>query len=195
PGAGRLEGRLCRRQPRRHPWAADRPDDGQRHGAARADLARLVRLRAAGRVSDGLPGVLRQRAPHDVRSRDRRRRTLMAQVGTLAAGGEYPPGGDLVVRRIAGSHLAVALVALFVGGLFGALQAFNYAGVKLYQPINEALPAPLTLNYYQGLTAHGVLMVLVHTTFFIMAFLIWVTARALRQPLVTPRLAWAAFVV
>lgn len=97
------------------------------------------------------------------------------------------------MRRIAGGHLTVGLVTLFLGGLFGAMQALNYAGVNLYGPINEALPAPLTLNYYMGLTGHGVLLALVHTTFFIMAFLIWATQRALGLPFYSLALERVAF--
>lgn len=82
-------------------------------------------------------------------------------------------------------HLLIAFVALFVGGLFGPLQALNRWGVQVY-PV-------LGITYYQGLTLHGVLVALVWTTFFICGFLIFVTVRSLDRPLVSAGAAWLAF--
>ena len=91
-------------------------------------------------------------------------------------------------RRLAGAYLAVAIVALFSGTTLGLFQALEHAGVNLYPALQ-----PVLRSYYQGLTLHGVLNVLVWTTFFICGFLPLVTGRALQRPLASPALAWATF--
>lgn len=88
--------------------------------------------------------------------------------------------------RLAAAYLVVALVALLGGVLTGLLQALEHAGLNLYPAF-----APVIRSYYHGLTLHGVLNVLVYTTFFISGFLPWITARALATPLVGP--TWSAF--
>ncbi len=92
------------------------------------------------------------------------------------------------VNRLAGAYILVALVALFGGVATGLFQALEYAGVDLYPHL-----APVVRSYYHGLSIHGVLNVLVWTTFFICGFLQFITARALAVPLAAPRLAWATF--
>jgi cytochrome c oxidase subunit I len=94
-------------------------------------------------------------------------------------------------KRVAAANLAVALAALAVGGLMGILQILSYNGIDLYRVIRPVLPG----GYYQGLTVHGVLNVLVFTTFYIMGFLSFIAARAFDRPLASPRLAWAAFAI
>lgn len=84
-------------------------------------------------------------------------------------------------------HLLVAVAALAIGGLFGPLQALNRMGINLYPFFG--------INYYQGLTLHGVLVALVWTTFFICGFLIFVTVRALERPLISLGAGWAAFIL
>lgn len=89
-------------------------------------------------------------------------------------------------HRLAGINIGIAFLALAVGGLMGVLQALEYNGINLY-------PGLKTLglqSYYQGLTIHGVLNVLVFTTFYIMGFLSFITAHAFDRPLNRP-LAWA----
>lgn len=90
-------------------------------------------------------------------------------------------------NRLVRGYLIVALIALAVGGLFGPLQALNWAGLDLYGLI------PGLRSYYQGLSLHGTLLVLVWTTFFIGGFLLFVTRQSLGQPLPRPGLAWATF--
>ena len=68
-------------------------------------------------------------------------------------------------RRFIGWQLAIALVALAVGVLFGPLQSLEHAKINLYPFL-----APLIQTYYQGLTLHGVLTALVFTTIFITGF-------------------------
>ncbi|GIN56220.1 cytochrome c oxidase subunit I [Lederbergia ruris] len=66
-------------------------------------------------------------------------------------------------RKLALSNIIVAYIAFIIGTFCGLLQVF----VR-----NDALDLPTWLDYYQILTAHGVLLALIYTTFFIFAFLI-----------------------
>jgi len=91
-------------------------------------------------------------------------------------------------NRLTGAYLAVALVALFGGVVTGLFQALEHAGLDLYPRL-----APVIRSYYHGLSLHGVLNVLVWTTFFICGFLPFMTARALGMPLASRPLAWATF--
>ena len=63
--------------------------------------------------------------------------------------------------RLSKSYLFVAFAALLVGGILGLLQGLNRAGL---------LELPTWLNYYQVLTAHGLLLVLVLTAFFTIGY-------------------------
>lgn len=90
--------------------------------------------------------------------------------------------------RLTSAYLIVALVALFGGVVTGLLQALEHTGIDLYPAV-----APLIKSYYHGLSIHGVLNVLVFTTFFIMGFLIFITTRAFDTPLAHRGLGWAAF--
>ncbi len=92
------------------------------------------------------------------------------------------------MTRLTGAFLIVALAALLGGVLTGVLQALEHAGLDLYPWV-----APLIRSYYHGLTLHGVLNVLVWTTFFIAGFLPFITVRALDTPLFSLRLGWATF--
>lgn len=88
--------------------------------------------------------------------------------------------------RIGFAHIIVACAVLFVGALFGMLQALVRSG---------AIDVPTSPSYYQYLTAHGILMALVFTTFFILGFLVSGTARALGEPFspVARNLCWTGF--
>lgn len=92
-------------------------------------------------------------------------------------------------KSIAGWNILVAFLALALGGLMGVLQVLQYNGIDLYRPIRAILPG----GYYQGLTLHGVLNVLVFTTFYIMGFLTFVTAKAFDRPLASKGMAWFTF--
>jgi cytochrome c oxidase subunit 1 len=92
-------------------------------------------------------------------------------------------------NRVAGLNILVAFLALGLGGLMGVLQVLQYNGIDLYKPIKAILPG----GYYQGLTLHGVLNVLVFTTFYIIGFLTFVTARSFDRPLVNRGLTWFTF--
>jgi cytochrome c oxidase subunit 1 len=102
-----------------------------------------------------------------------------------------PGPGPLAVtadRRLTGAHLAVALVALLLGVVVGVFQALEHGGLDLYPWLQ-----PVIRSYYHGLTLHGVLNVLVFTTFFICGFVPFLTARALARPLWSRRLGWLTF--
>jgi cytochrome c oxidase subunit 1 len=90
-------------------------------------------------------------------------------------------------HKLAGWNILIAFLALAVGGLMGVLQVLEYNGINLYTPLRPALPG----GYYQGLTLHGVLNVLVFTTFYIIGFLTFISAKAFGRPLASPKLAWA----
>mgnify|MGYP006315083137 FL=1 len=66
-------------------------------------------------------------------------------------------------RKLALWNIGVAYIAFLIGTLCGLLQVFIR---------NDALKLPSWLDYYQILTAHGVLLALIFTTFFIFAFFI-----------------------
>jgi cytochrome c oxidase subunit 1 len=93
-------------------------------------------------------------------------------------------------KRLTAAYLMVAHVALFIGVVLGLFQALEYAGINLYPWLT-----PLIQSYYHGLSLHGVLNVLVWTTFFISGLLTFVTVHALGIPLQGMTLGWAAFVV
>ncbi|MBS4209419.1 cbb3-type cytochrome c oxidase subunit I [Bacillus sp. FJAT-50079] len=63
--------------------------------------------------------------------------------------------------RFTRTYMIVAFIALLVGGTLGLLQGLERAGV---------LQLPSWFNYYQVLTAHGVLLVLVLTAFFTIGY-------------------------
>src|SRR5690625_282939 len=59
------------------------------------------------------------------------------------------------------TYLSVSFIALFIGGVLGLLQGLERAGL---------LQLPVWLNYYEVLTAHGVLLVLVFTATFVVGY-------------------------
>ena len=59
------------------------------------------------------------------------------------------------------SYISVAFIALLLGGFLGLLQGLNRAGL---------LELPSWLNYYQVLTAHGLLLVVVLSAFFTIGY-------------------------
>ncbi len=66
-------------------------------------------------------------------------------------------------RKLALWFIAVAYIAFLIGTLMGLLQVFIR---------NDALNLPSWVDYYQILTAHGVLLALIFTTYFIFGFFI-----------------------
>ena len=90
-------------------------------------------------------------------------------------------------KRLTGAHLLVAHVALLGGIVTGLLQGLEPAGFEF-----PASPY-LLQSYYHSVSVHGVLNVLVWTTFFICGFLPFISARAYGMPLVSPGLGWFTF--
>ncbi|MCJ8008403.1 b(o/a)3-type cytochrome-c oxidase subunit 1 [Lederbergia wuyishanensis] len=90
-------------------------------------------------------------------------------------------------RKLALWNIGVAYIAFIIGTFCGLLQVF----VR-----NNSLDLPTWLNYYQILTAHGVLLALIFTTFFIFAFLIAGMSKSLGGfgPKVN-LFAWLGFIV
>ncbi|MFN7961170.1 MAG: cbb3-type cytochrome c oxidase subunit I [Thermoanaerobaculia bacterium] len=86
--------------------------------------------------------------------------------------------------RLEISHFAVAIAAFAVGAVMALLQALSRAEV--------AVPFRSEKMYYLSVTAHGVLMALVFTTFFIMG-LGYVVARSTLGKLRGEGLAWISF--
>jgi cytochrome c oxidase subunit I len=86
--------------------------------------------------------------------------------------------------RLAGTHMGVAIGAFGVASSMGILQALSVADVDFPQR-SESL-------YYMSVTAHGVLMALVFTTFFIMGLGYLLAQEALGR-IVGRRTAWFAF--
>ncbi|MBI4545789.1 MAG: cbb3-type cytochrome c oxidase subunit I [Gemmatimonadetes bacterium] len=87
--------------------------------------------------------------------------------------------------RLALAHFWVAFGAFGVAALMAVMQAMSRA--------NAALPFRSPGIFYLSVTAHGVLMALVFTTFFIMGLGYVVARTALQRPLAGERLGWVAF--
>ncbi|OZM55985.1 cytochrome C [Lottiidibacillus patelloidae] len=84
-------------------------------------------------------------------------------------------------------HLVIAFVALFLGAVAGLLQTLVRSG---------SITLPAGIGYYQLLTAHGVLLGLVFTTFFIIGFLIAGLSKTTGTLTVKARrLGWSGFLL
>jgi cytochrome c oxidase subunit 1 len=91
----------------------------------------------------------------------------------------------LTARRLVLAHLWVAFAVFALAVVLGAWQMWA----------RSPLPAPFhtPANYYLSVTAHGVSMAYVLTTFFIMGFGYFVAETALGRALPGKAWAWAAF--
>ncbi|CAM4240466.1 b(o/a)3-type cytochrome-c oxidase subunit 1 [Lederbergia lenta] len=90
-------------------------------------------------------------------------------------------------RKLVLWNINVAYIAFIIGTFCGLLQVFIR---------NDALELPKWLDYYQILTAHGVLLALIYTTFFIFAFLIAGMSKTLGSFGTKVHLfAWLGFIV
>jgi len=76
-------------------------------------------------------------------------------------------------------YLGVAFASLFIGGSLGPFQSLEHAGVNLYPQLQTIG----IQSYYQGLTLHGILNVLVFTTFFIVGLMTFTTVHSLKRDL------------
>lgn len=88
-------------------------------------------------------------------------------------------------KRLATAHIGVAVGAFGIAAFMALMQALSRAQLDL--PFRSAS------IYYLSVTAHGVLMALVFTTFFIMGLGVAFTTSALERPLRMPRLGWLSF--
>lgn len=70
-------------------------------------------------------------------------------------------GANVEDAKIAKSYLSVAFIAVLIGGILGLIQGLNRAGL---------LDLPAWLNYYQVLTAHGILLVVVFSATFTIGY-------------------------
>ncbi len=94
-------------------------------------------------------------------------------------------GIGLEDARITRTYLFVSFTALLLGGVLGLLQGLNRAGL---------LELPTWFNYYQVLTAHGVLLVLVLTAFFTIGYFYAALSHTLDGLLPKVRkMAWIGF--
>ena len=87
---------------------------------------------------------------------------------------------------LAAAHIAIAVAAFAVAAFMGLLQALSIADIHF--------PFRSESFYYISVTAHGVLMALVFTTFFIMGFG-YVLAQELLGRIVGEKAGWFAFVL
>jgi cytochrome c oxidase subunit I len=87
--------------------------------------------------------------------------------------------------RLSLAHFWVAVLAFGVASMMAFMQALSRASLDL--------PWRSAKLYYLSVTAHGVLMALVFTTFFIMAFGYVVVSRTLDQEPTGMKLAWTGF--
>lgn len=89
-------------------------------------------------------------------------------------------------RNIIMAFIGLSIVAILLGVIAGVLQLMQRSGW---------ITLPGWMTYYQLLTAHGVLLALVFTTFFIMGFLYSGVTRTLdgRMPKITRTLSWIGF--
>ncbi|MEW9702191.1 cbb3-type cytochrome c oxidase subunit I [Paenibacillus sp. SI8] len=93
---------------------------------------------------------------------------------------------DLKDGKLVVAHIIVAFIALLIGGIAGLLQTMVKSGtIKL----------PYGIGYYELLTAHGVLMAIVFTTYFIIGFLYSGVSYTLGGKLlpIVNRMGWLGF--
>ncbi|WP_081927593.1 b(o/a)3-type cytochrome-c oxidase subunit 1 [Halobellus rufus] len=86
--------------------------------------------------------------------------------------------------KVVQASFAVAFIALGIGALFGVVQALHRT---------DFLRIIDSVDYYTLLTAHGVLLALVFTIFFLVGLFTWAVARSFDRPLPDIRLTWAWF--
>ena len=91
----------------------------------------------------------------------------------------------MIARRLVLSHLWVAFVTFAAACCLGVWQMW----------VRSPLAAPLNTpeHYYRSVTAHGVAMAYVLTTFFIMGFGYYVAETALKRPMPGKAWAWGAY--
>ncbi|WOV88945.1 cbb3-type cytochrome c oxidase subunit I [Sporosarcina oncorhynchi] len=80
---------------------------------------------------------------------------------TLIKKSEQLMGMNPADAKLTKAYMSVAFIALLIGGILGLLQGLERAGL---------IQLPYWFNYYQVLTAHGILLVIVLTAFFTIGY-------------------------
>ncbi|WP_256759923.1 b(o/a)3-type cytochrome-c oxidase subunit 1 [Cohnella sp. WQ 127256] len=90
--------------------------------------------------------------------------------------------------RLVLAHIFFAFGALLIGGIAGMLQGMVKGGT---------ITLPANIGYYELLTAHGVLMALIFTTYFIIGFLYSGVSQSMGGSLLplTKRLGWIGYIL
>lgn len=87
--------------------------------------------------------------------------------------------------KLTKTYLSLAFIVLLIGGTLGLLQGLNRAGL---------FTLPSWFDYYQTLTAHGILMILVFTTLFMIGYFYASISHVLGGLIpITRKLGWIAF--
>lgn len=89
-------------------------------------------------------------------------------------------------NRVALAQITVATVALFLGTFAGLMQVYERAGASNVSAV---------LDYYRLLTAHGVLLAIVFTTFFICGLCLYATYDTIPREGRKVGLAWTGFTI
>ncbi|GGB39567.1 cytochrome C [Virgibacillus dakarensis] len=96
-------------------------------------------------------------------------------------------GVNLKDAKLSKAYLSVSFITLLVGGILGLLQGLERSGL---------LELPAWLNYYQVLTAHGILLILIFTSTFTIGYLYAGVSHTLGGLLPKVRkMAWTGFVL
>src|SRR5689334_978619 len=109
-------------------------------------------------------------------------RSCRKAISGRTAMGEFPVRN---VERLCLAHFWVAFAAFLVAALLGTWQMW------VRSPLGADIGTPS--QYFLSVTAHGVAMAYVLTTFFIMGFGYFVAVTALDRPLPGQRWAWGGF--
>ena len=110
---------------------------------------------------------------------------LAKAIQTTTEKAEKAMGANPLDAKISKTYFSVSFIALLIGGVLGLLQGLNRAGL---------LELPAWLNYYQVLTAHGLFLVLVFTTFFVVGYFYAALSHNLNNLLPKVRkMGWTAF--
>jgi cytochrome c oxidase subunit 1 len=105
--------------------------------------------------------------------------------GTVAAVQAPIRAQRLQIRHLALANIGVAIAAFGIAAGMALMQALSRANLEL--------PFRTADMYYMSVTAHGTLMALVFTTFYIMGFGYVVAERTLERPVPFRGLAWGSF--
>lgn len=89
--------------------------------------------------------------------------------------------------KLSMAHLLIAFVAVLLGGIAGLLQTLVRSGT---------IQLPAGIGYYQLLTAHGILLALIFTTYFIIGFFYAGMSRTMGKFYDQPyRMAWLGYII